>query len=132
MDVPSLIERLPEAPEVLVVDDAEEMREMVAAILESHGYCVREAENGRDAIAYLRGAARLPALVLLDLEMPVMDGWELLHRLRRCGRWSEIPVLVMSGVDASRTPDGVPTLPKPSTAQALTRAVDRLSVHAPS
>ena len=119
---------LSDAQEILVVDDAEDMRAIVVSILESHGYRVHEAENGRDAMAWLRDASLPPALVLLDLEMPVMDGWEFLHRLRRSARWSEIPVLVMSGVDDMRLPRGVPSLPKPSTAQALTRAVDRLSV----
>jgi CheY-like chemotaxis protein len=131
MDVPGPMIERSDANEILVVDDAEEMREMAASILEAHGYLVREAENGRDAIAWLRGAPHLPALVLLDLEMPVMDGWEFLHRLRRSARWSEIPVLVMSGVDETRLPRGVPSLPKPSTAQALTHAVDRVSVGAP-
>jgi CheY-like chemotaxis protein len=132
MDVPGPTIERSDANEILVVDDAEEMREMAASILESHGYLVHEAENGRDAITWLRGAPRLPGLVLLDLEMPVMDGWEFLHRLRRSARWSEIPVLVMSGVDEARLPPGIPSLPKPATAQALTHAVDRISIGAPA
>jgi CheY-like chemotaxis protein len=84
-----------------------------------------------NAITWLRGAPRLPGLVLLDLEMPVMDGWEFLHRLRRSTSWSEIPVLVMSGVDETRLPPGIPSLPKPATAQALTHAADRVSIGAP-
>lgn len=117
----------PDAREILLVDDADDMRELVVGILDADGYRVHEAENGREALDYLRHTAVLPSLVLLDLEMPVMDGWEFLQRLRRCERLAAIPVLVMSGVDSNRMPVGVASLPKPATAQALRHAVEHLA-----
>jgi CheY-like chemotaxis protein len=64
---------------VLVVDDQPDIRNVIAAILEAEGYRVTTAANGREALDRL--AAQPPALVLLDLHTPVMNGWELQRRL---------------------------------------------------
>lgn len=64
---------------VLVVDDQPDIRNVIAAILEAEGYRVATAANGREALDRL--AAQPPALILLDLHMPVMTGWELHERL---------------------------------------------------
>src|SRR5581483_2671539 len=58
---------------VLVVDDDLIIRETVAALLEDDGYVVEQAANGLEALAHLEG--HLPAVVLLDMRMPLMDGW---------------------------------------------------------
>ena len=79
---------------ILLVDDDEDFRAFVAEDLESLGYEVRQAENGRVALDRLE--EELPALVLLDLKMPVMSGWAVLEALQQIPRARSIPVLVLS------------------------------------
>src|SRR5690625_4710937 len=80
-------------PSVLVVDDEANIRRMVARLLESEGYRVLEAPDGRAALGEVE--ARDPDLVLLDLAMPERDGPGALRALR--GRRPELPVIMMSG-----------------------------------
>ena len=68
-------------PQVLVVDDSDDVREMLAALLRCAGYDVREAGDGRAALRSI--ATSTPDAIVLDLWMPVMDGWDFLRRLRR-------------------------------------------------
>lgn len=83
---------------VLVVDDHADTREFVAEFLRTEGYVVSEAENGSVALELLvADAEQVPCLIILDLEMPVMTGWEFLARIRTDLRLSLIPVLVTSG-----------------------------------
>jgi signal transduction histidine kinase/DNA-binding response OmpR family regulator len=79
---------------VLVVEDDPAARELVQRALEQEGWRVATAENGR--VALERVAADLPALVLLDLMMPEMDGFEFLHRFRQRPEWRDIPVVVLT------------------------------------
>jgi CheY-like chemotaxis protein len=79
---------------VLVVDDDVDIRESIGEVLEESGYSVALAANGREALAALEAAP--PSAVLLDLMMPVMDGWELMDELRRSGRHAALPVIVVS------------------------------------
>ena len=67
-------------PTVLIIDDNELFRSRTGAALRQAGYAVQEAENGLDALRQLRHGER-PQLILLDLLMPVMDGWQLRDRL---------------------------------------------------
>lgn len=83
---------------VLVVDDDPGIRRFITLILEEEGYQVVTAENGRDAFA--RIAAERPALVLLDLNMPVMTGWELHATLREHGLG--IPIVYMTAGQRAR------------------------------
>lgn len=77
---------------VLVVDDEPAIRATVAAMLESEGYAVIEATNGAEALAYLESES--PDLVLLDMRMPVLDGWGFAAELRRRGHG--VPIVVMT------------------------------------
>jgi CheY-like chemotaxis protein len=86
----------PERP-ILVVDDEAEQRALLRRILEREGYAVMEAENGLDALARLR--ERAAGLILLDLMMPEMDGFELVEELRRQETWRALPVVVITGRD---------------------------------
>lgn len=83
---------------ILVVDDDAAIREVVAEVLEEEGYAVEIASSGQDALALIEVAE--PALVVLDMRMPIMNGWEFAaHLSARPGR--RIPVLVMTAaVDA--------------------------------
>jgi GAF domain-containing protein/CheY-like chemotaxis protein len=85
---------------VLVVDDDAEVRQLLRRMLESEGYAVVEAENGRVALERLRGEP--PSLILLDLMMPEMDGFEFVAELRRHEGWRAIPVVVITARDLSR------------------------------
>lgn len=83
---------------VLVVDDHTDTREFVCELLRTEGYAVSEAENGKVALELLVAQAeRVPCLIILDLEMPVLTGWEFLVVIRDHHRLSHIPVLVTSG-----------------------------------
>jgi CheY-like chemotaxis protein len=117
----------PRKPLVLVVEDHEFAREAVAALLSSMGYDVVEAENGRDALAAMAKGA-LPDVILLDLMMPIMDGWEFMKRQRRDWRLCTIPTIVVTGV-ASHDPrclemPVVRFLRKPYTSEQLIAAID--------
>jgi CheY-like chemotaxis protein len=82
---------------VLVVDDDPAVRKMVRRMLEKEDWKVVEAENGRHALEILDEAA--PSLVLLDLMMPEMDGFEFISELRRNDRWNKVPVVVVTAKD---------------------------------
>jgi GAF domain-containing protein/CheY-like chemotaxis protein len=85
---------------VLVVDDDAEVRQLLRRTLESEGFAIVEAENGRVALERLRGEP--PSLILLDLMMPEMDGFEFVAALRRHEGWRAIPVVVITARDLSR------------------------------
>jgi PAS domain S-box-containing protein len=87
-----------EAP-ILLVEDDPGARERVRRVLERDGWQVEEAENGRAALALLPETR--PQLIILDLMMPEMDGFELAARLREDTRWRALPVLVLSALDLS-------------------------------
>src|SRR5688572_15412008 len=83
---------------VLVVDDEDEGRELLRDALEDAGYVVVEASNGKEALTLLTTAGSPePCLIVLDLNMPVMTGWELLAIVKGYYRLSRIPILVISG-----------------------------------
>ncbi len=82
---------------VLLIDDDEETRESLAQLLESEGYQVTTAKNGRAALECLRGLEPDPFVILLDLVMPVMNGVQFLEHRRVDRALSKIPVIVISG-----------------------------------
>jgi len=86
-------------PSVLVVDDDPAFRELVGRILEREGYTVTEAENGRVALERLAETA--PGLILLDLMMPEMDGFEFINEFRRHEAWLAVPIIVVTAKDLS-------------------------------
>ena len=81
---------------VLVVEDDEDIRADLAAILRVKGFAVDEAANGKEALAQLHGGAR-PCVIVLDLMMPVMNGWELRTAMLGEPGLSAIPCVVVSG-----------------------------------
>ena len=86
---------------LLVVDDEQSLREMMAYALTSEGHAVVEAENGAIALQRLRNDP-LPDLVLLDLTMPVMSGFEVLAILRSDPLLSSLPVVVLTSNEVPR------------------------------
>ena len=114
---------------VVVVDDEPSIQELMTLILEDEcGYEVRCAANGADALEMLRELP-LPDLLIIDLMMPVMDGWGLLAALRRDERTAPIPVIVSSAVgyhDATSL-GAARVLTKPIDYDALLAAVQELT-----
>jgi len=85
------------AGDVLVVEDDASTRELLRRQLESEGWQVSEAENGRAALTALE--QQRPSLILLDLMMPVMDGCQFAAELRKHDQWNDIPVVVITAKD---------------------------------
>jgi two-component system chemotaxis response regulator CheY len=112
----------------LVVDDDRDTREVIVEFLESHGFTGRSAKNGKEALHLLRERTRLPELILLDLVMPVMDGWGFLaERSRDSSLWT-IPVIVVSsspGIEErAGTAGAQDALSKPIQPKALLSAIE--------
>jgi CheY-like chemotaxis protein len=84
-----------ERPLVLVVEDYQDAREMYAAYLQFSGYGVAEAANGVEAVE--KAQELLPDIVLMDLALPRMDGWEATRRLKADPRTRHIPVVALTG-----------------------------------
>ncbi|HVY61895.1 MAG TPA: response regulator, partial [Planctomycetota bacterium] len=80
---------------VLVVEDDVDIQEALAQILENEGYKVTSADNGLNAMSYLRTSER-PCLILLDLMMPIMDGWQFRAEQRKDPKLAGIPIVVLS------------------------------------
>ncbi len=91
--------------EVLIVDDDAGIGEMMADALRCEGYSVSWAANGREAMQQLRLFGDPPRLILLDLSMPVMNGWQFRDEQVRDPQLARIPVVVLSGEDLA--PQGV-------------------------
>ena len=90
-----------EGPTVLIVDDDERLREYVRVNLEMEGYAVREAGNAEEGLSVLEEAT--PDLVLLDVMMPEVDGWEMLRRVQERHGVGSIPVIMFSGKTEEET-----------------------------
>lgn len=82
-------------PLVLVVDDFADNREMYSEYLSYSGYDVIEAKNGKEAIEAAQ--AKAPDIIIMDLSLPVMDGWEATRRLKADTRTHDIPVVALTG-----------------------------------
>jgi CheY-like chemotaxis protein len=105
---------------LLIVEDDHDTRVLLRATLEGQGYVVHTAANGRDALLLLDELAEPPRLIIVDLRMPVMDGWQLMGHLRSDARLSGIPIGVQTGSIETTLPDGVSfVLPKPVDVAAL-------------
>ncbi len=97
---------------ILVVEDDGDLRESLCEIIEAEGYEVYGAENGAAALDMLPKIPK-PSLIVLDLMMPVMNGWQLLSALRHSEIAAAIPVMVVSAVGDFKTTAGVRFVPKP-------------------
>jgi len=95
-----MVRSLPACP-VLIVEDDADLREMIAQLLALEGFAAHAVANGREALEYLHDADP-PRLILLDLMMPVMDGWEFRREQQRDPKTAGVPVIVLSALDQSR------------------------------
>ena len=110
------------AGNVLIVDDDEECRSSLGEVLESEGCTVYTAENGKQALEVL--AVIHPDLVIVDLMMPVMNGWELCAELEKDARLATIPVAVLTAVGRMRPVGQKHVLQKPVTLPTLVALLD--------
>ena len=114
-------------PKVLIVDDNSDVRRLYALGLNQRGFEVKLAANGAEAVE--RVAAEQPDIILLDWVMPLMDGGEVLQRLREASK-AEIPVIVISGHPQPEQSQGDPRiqswLTKPVTIDEL---IDEMTAH---
>jgi CheY-like chemotaxis protein len=81
---------------ILVIEDNDALREVLTEVLQGCGYMVDVVTNGEEAIAYLADHD-LPCAILLDLQMPVMNGWDFRKWQQRHAHFAKIPVIIMSG-----------------------------------
>jgi CheY-like chemotaxis protein len=86
---------------VLIVEDDDDLREMMAQLLSLEGFQAAAVANGREALDYLKQGAA-PNLILLDMMMPVMDGWEFRRHQKSDPAMAEVPVIVLSALDQGR------------------------------
>jgi CheY-like chemotaxis protein len=91
-------------PRVLLVDDYPDAREMYGEYLEISGFDVVEAANGLEALQ--RAVDESPDIILMDLSLPLMDGWEATRRLKADGRTARIPVVGLTGQSLTGTSEG--------------------------
>jgi len=86
-------------PLILIVEDQHELRQLYVQELSLSGFDVIEAANGADAIAHT--ASHAPDVVLMDLSLPIVDGWEATRRLKSDGRTAHIPIVALTAHDGS-------------------------------
>ena len=98
---------------IVVGEDDEDIQISLRSMLEDEGYQVNTASNGELALELLEEGER-PCLMLVDLFMPVMDGVELIHRLRNDPRYTELPVVVLTASSATGLWPVTPVLKKPA------------------
>lgn len=112
---------------ILVVDDDEVDRNAVADLLELAGFRTQVACDGREALNWVLDNPP-PAAVVLDLVMPVMDGWAFYAQLRSHARLQHVPVVVLSAAGSGGPPGGVQAfLTKPIHGGLLLRAVSEVT-----
>jgi CheY-like chemotaxis protein len=114
---------------VLIVDDDVDIREILAETLAETGFDVAMAANGLEALRLLRGLSVRPSVILLDLMMPIMDGYGFLEQWRRDPALASIPLAVVTagyGVDRDRLGDRLQIVRKPFDVPQLLRVLHTL------
>jgi two-component system, chemotaxis family, chemotaxis protein CheY len=109
---------------VLIVDDDPDLLDVTRFVIENEGIVVETARNGQEALALLR-TGRLPGLVLLDLMMPVMNGWEFLEEVANDPSLKAIPIVVLTAAERREVPGATEVLSKPMDLVALLQVVER-------
>jgi CheY-like chemotaxis protein len=132
-DATSLAE--PQRPLVLVVDDDDAIRGALCDLLEDAGFAAVGARHGLEALRTLTTVPTIPAFILLDLMMPIMDGWAFCRSRWKSQTLREIPVVLISAVDMSESnrPTGIDAfLPKPIDVDQFARLAARMAGRRPA
>ena len=108
---------------MIVVEDDDEIRATLRDVLEAEGYEVHTAANGQVAMDLLPEVPR-PCVMLVDLMMPVMSGWELVEALRKDRNFSKIPITIVSAVGGEGRIGDTRFIPKPIDLDRLLDAVN--------
>jgi len=115
--------------DVLVVDDDPYIRDVIAELLEDEGYAVARAANGAEALDILHHRPAPPCVILLDLMMPQMNGWEFRAAQRKDPAIAPIPVVTISAhadlLDVAAQLDAAGHLPKPLDIERLLTTVQQ-------
>jgi CheY-like chemotaxis protein len=114
---------------ILIVEDDAPTRDLLRLFLENEGFEVAVAGDGRGALEHLRKRG-LPCVILLDLSMPGMDGWQFMDTLARHPTWIGVPVVLLTGADGVAREDALAMgadelLHKPVDPEILTDVMDR-------
>jgi two-component system cell cycle response regulator DivK len=123
-------------PRVLLVDDYPDAREMYSEYLEFSGFEVVEAANGMEALQ--QAAEECPDIILMDLSLPVMDGWEATRRLKADERTANIPVVALTGHALAGISEGAKRagcdafVTKPCLPEDLVKEIRKILEHAAS
>jgi CheY-like chemotaxis protein len=104
---------------IMVVDDDEDIRMMMRVLLEEDGYGVLEAENGQQAVEMAQSL--LPSLILMDLSMPVLDGFAATRRLRSLTKVCDVPIIAITAFD---TPEHRTNASAAGVDEYLTKPID--------
>jgi CheY-like chemotaxis protein len=113
---------------VLVVEDDTAVRRTIARFLELDGFTAIEAGHGQAALEYLRNGGEA-SLIVLDLRMPLMDGWTFHREQRADPILARIPVIVLSAADVHDGVDAIATFRKPASMAALLSCIRRVCNH---
>jgi CheY-like chemotaxis protein len=116
-----------EDPHILVVEDDEDAREALVALLRMKGYHAVPAGNGQEALEYLRHA-RIPDLIILDLWMPIMNGWEFREEQVKDPRLAEIPVIIVTALSDRTDVNANEVIIKPVDVEHLLSSVSQYCV----
>jgi CheY-like chemotaxis protein len=113
-------------PRVLVVDDDFDTREALSTLLQYCGYSVVAAGNGQEALSCLRTSSLAAiGIIILDLMMPVMDGWEFLEQQSRDAALAQIPVIIVTATPSQRPVPAKAVLTKPVQFDSLVQTINR-------
>lgn len=108
---------------VLIVEDDDAIRYSLSELIRSEGYLVHTARNGKEALEIIPGLT-CPTLILTDLMMPELSGWDLLKRVRADDRLAQLPIIVMSAVaDYHDLSAANAVIKKPYNLEAVLKAV---------
>jgi CheY-like chemotaxis protein len=114
---------------VLVVDDNRELCEDFTEFLSFHGYVVQCAAFGSEALRLLAASQTHPGLILLDVEMPVLDGWGFLAERGKDPRLADVPVVIVSGyrdvAQRAKEAGAIAVMRKPVEPQPLLRLIEQ-------
>jgi len=123
-------------PRILVVEDDSDLRTILKLQLQSRGFEIREAENGAEGFRAIQ--AEIPDCVILDLMMPVMDGFGFLKRVRSLMSMKDVPILILTASEDEQFRmrghqyQADAYMSKPYDLEKLTRQVERLLARAPA
>lgn len=119
--------------DVLLAEDDEDLRDAMVDVLKNAGYTVEAVSNGRAALEWLEDNSPPPKLILLDLMMPVMDGWQFLDERERIPKIAAVPVVVLSAnAGFTRVSETTRFMRKPVAVKVLLSVVSRYCPTRPS